>query len=71
MIAYTSSTHRMYREWMLPIAPDPAVQKELDAEARCNPYSAAMLIGDLSARDRTRRSCASIWRITTGTGRAK
>jgi len=58
MNAYTSSTHRMYSKWMLPIAPDPAVQKELYAEARCNPYSPTMLIRDLSTKDRTRRGCA-------------
>jgi len=46
MSAYRISTHRMYRKWLLLIVSHPAVQEELNAEARCNPYPATMLIGD-------------------------
>ena len=39
MSAYRISTHRLYRKSLLMIASDPAVQKEVNAEARCNPLS--------------------------------
>ena len=70
MNAFRISTHRMYRKWMLMIASDPAAQKELNAEARCNPYSATMLIGDrISVLTTAHEECARIWRRKTETER--